>query len=210
MNAKRYIINLKSRPDRRSAMLSELGRVGWEAEFVTAERPKDRGPFPSIGARGCFESHLEVLRRGLGSDIILMEDDLNFDLDFGRRWPVALAQLPSDWSIFYPAHDIGAGMIEPSTGVVCTHMMVFRSSVVGTIIKGLEAIMSRPGGHPLGGPMHVDGAYSTIRAQNPEIKTYGTLPALGYQRSSRSDISPSSLFIRLTRRIRKSLSAASG
>jgi hypothetical protein len=57
-----------------------------------------------------------------------------------------------------------------------------------TLIEGLETILARPQGHPLGGPMHVDGAYSTIRSQHPELATYAYAPVLGYQRSSRSDI----------------------
>lgn len=169
-------------------MEAQLQRVGWDAEFIKAVRPDDAGGFPSIGARGCFESHLAVLHRGLGSNIILMEDDLNFAPDFRQRWPMIAANLPDDWSIFYPAHETAGGLLASSVGLVCTHMMAFRSAIVPRVIRELETIMSRPGGHPLGGPMHVDGAYSTIRAQNPEIKTYGISSPLGYQRSSRSDI----------------------
>ena len=36
--------------------------------------------------------------------------------------------------------------------------------------------------------MHVDGAYSTIRSQNPQLKTYAIAPVLGHQRPSRTDI----------------------
>ena len=36
--------------------------------------------------------------------------------------------------------------------------------------------------------MHVDGAYSTIRAQDHTLVTYAHFPVLGYQRSSRTDI----------------------
>jgi len=44
--------------------------------------------------------------------------------------------------------------------------------------------------------MHVDGAYSTIRAQNPQLNTYAYSPTLGYQRSSRSDITSARFFDR--------------
>ena len=41
-----------------------------------------------------------------------------------------------------------------------------------------------------GGPMDIDGAYSTFRQLYPEIITLVANPSLGYQRSSRSDITP--------------------
>lgn len=98
-----------------------------------------------------------------------------------------------DWSLFYPAHqmkDLPAGLsrIEPQIGIQCTHFMVINGPALPTLIAGLETILSRPPGHPLGGPMHLDGAYSTLRAQNQGLKTYAYFPALGYQRSSRTDI----------------------
>jgi hypothetical protein len=38
--------------------------------------------------------------------------------------------------------------------------------------------------------MHVDGAYTVFRELNPAHATFVAFPALGRQRSSRSDISP--------------------
>jgi glycosyl transferase, family 25 len=55
----------------------------------------------------------------------------------------------------------------------------------------------RPAGHPLGGPMNVDGAYSTIRMQNPSLATYVYCPVLAYQRPSRSDIADLKRFDRV-------------
>jgi glycosyl transferase family 25 len=191
---RKFVINLESRPDRRSKMQKQLDEIGWQAEFIKAIRPEDRGPFPSLGARGCFLSHVELLRRGEGSNVILMEDDLSFVEGASRLWAAAVAKLPADWSIFYPAHDLGNGIIDPKTAVVCAHMVVFKDSIVSRILRELEIIMSRPAGHPMGGPMHVDGAYSTIRAQNPDIRTYAFSPSLGYQRSSRSDITTKNFF----------------
>lgn len=202
---RKFVINLESRPDRRSGMQRQLDRVGWDAEFIKAVRPDEPGEFPSVGARGCFLSHLEVLKRGAGSNIILMEDDLNFVPRFALMWPRVVDRLPLDWSIFYPAHD-GGGLLDPSIGVMRTHMIVFHGSVVARTIKELETILSRPGGHALGGPMHIDGAYSTIRAQNPDIQTYA-FSALGHQRSSRSDIAATKFYDR-TPRLRSIANAA--
>ncbi len=185
---RRVVINLPARTDRRAEMKSQLASVGWEAEFFPAIRPAHKGDFPSIGARGCFESHLGVLKYAIGSNLLLIEDDLNFAADFRSRWQGAVDAVPDDWSIVYPAHEVEEGLVAPGTGIMRTHMMLFRESIIPRVIQELETIMSRPGGHPLGGPMHVDGAYSTIRRQNPEIKTYAISPPLGYQRSSRTDV----------------------
>jgi hypothetical protein len=127
-----------------------------------------------------------------GADLIVMEDDLAFVQNFQPQWQAALSSLHDDWSIFYPAHRFDeSGLVSPDAHILCSHMVVFRASIIPLLVRELETIMSRPPGHPLGGPMHVDGAYNTIRAQNPNIKTYGPARPLGYQRSSRSDISPS-------------------
>ena len=62
-----YVINLKSRPDRRSEILSELDRIGLREKspilkLFDAIKPETADPFRSIGAKGCFLSHLGVLR----------------------------------------------------------------------------------------------------------------------------------------------------
>jgi hypothetical protein len=66
--------------------------------------------------------------------------------------------------------------------------MVINGPAIAPIVAGLETILSRPAGHPLGGPMHVDGAYSTLRHQDPALVTYVHSPPFGYQRASRTDV----------------------
>jgi GR25 family glycosyltransferase involved in LPS biosynthesis len=75
-----FVINLEHRTDRRRAMEKELSKIGWNAEFFPAIRPAEAADFPSIGARGCFLSHLAVLRRASETEarrLILVEDDVN-------------------------------------------------------------------------------------------------------------------------------------
>lgn len=192
----RFVINLPDRNDRRVEMEQQLHRVGWGAKFQHAHRPNSADGFPSIGAHGCFMSHLATLKRGLTlrGHVLIMEDDLSFVPGFSQAWNNVYAKLQdAEWSIFYPGHTLddlpdGLSMVDPSTGIVCAHFILINRSAVQTIIDGLETILSRPPGHPLGGPMHVDGAYSTIRQQNPSLRTYAASPVLGKQRSSRSDI----------------------
>lgn len=191
-----YVINLPERLDRRQDMEKQLRKIGWQAEFFPALRPTETGGFPSIGARGCFLSHLAALKHGgaLDQHILLMEDDLSLVQDFSLRWREVFEELEAkEWSLFYPGHVLqqapkGLSLVPPSLGIVCSHFLMINRSAVFQIIQGLEAILQRPPGHPEGGPMHVDGAYSTIRQQKPWLQTYVYFPSLGRQRPSRSDI----------------------
>jgi glycosyl transferase, family 25 len=192
-----FVINLEHRADRRIAMEKQLSRISWNAEFFLAIKPQSAGDFPSIGARGCFLSHLSVLKKSLNTGVqllVILEDDVNFSSDFIERWKQSISILGAlEWSIFYPGHVLdglppGLSRISPDTGVRCSHFMVINGRAISTLITGLEKVLSRPAGHPLGGPMHVDGAYSTIRMHDHSLITYAHFPALGYQRPSRTDI----------------------
>ncbi|QND70464.1 LPS biosynthesis glycosyltransferase [Tardiphaga robiniae] len=175
------------------------------ASFFPAIKPAELQGFPSIGAHGCFMSHLAVLKEGqrCHQHVMIIEDDLDFVDDFQSRWGDIFADLEAQpWSIFYPAHFIetlpaGISEVAPGTGVMCTHFMMFHRDAVAEIIGGLELMLQRPPGHSDGGPMHVDGAYSTLRAQRPSLRTFAYSPALGTQRSSRSDIADLKFYDRM-------------
>lgn len=201
-----FVINLPHRTDRRSAMTAQLSRIGWRARFFPAIRPKDSAGFPSIGARGCFLSHLAVLQEACNSgaeQLVILEDDVNFVAGFAEFWSSSVTALQAKtWSIFYPGHPLrplpaGLSRIPADTGVQCSHFMMINGHALRLLIVGLESILSRPPGHPLGGPMHVDGAYSTLRAQNHALVTYACSPTLGYQRPSRTDIGKLKWFDRM-------------
>jgi glycosyl transferase, family 25 len=201
-----YVINLERRADRRKEMQKELTRVGWNATFFPAIEPPSSAGFESIGARGCFLSHLSVLKAARGACVerlVVLEDDVNFGRDFNQRWQALATELSSlDWSICYPGHAIlnlppTLSLLSAGTSVMCSHFIAINGPALDPIVRGLESILSRPAGHPDGGPMHVDGAYSTIRAQNPVLKTYAAWPVLGYQRSSRTDVRRGRWFDRL-------------
>jgi glycosyl transferase family 25 len=205
-NVATTVINLAHRTDRRAEMESQLRSVGWTGEFFAAIRPREAAGFPSIGARGCFLSHLAVLRtareRGV-SKLIILEDDLDFAAGFKVRWDDLQAKLDSiEWSITYaghmlPAAPAGLHLLPPTTGVQCAHFVVIHRNAIATLIDNLEMISNRRPGNPLGGPMHVDGAYSTTRAQNAHLNTFYVSPVLGYQRSSRTDIGDLKWFDRM-------------
>lgn len=191
-----YIINLPSRTDRRDEMAQQLKRVGLSFDspsvhLFPAIRPADKGGFESIGARGCFMSHLAILKAANGSrNVLILEDDLNFATS------LASIALPESWDIFYGGalHTLEpAGKLTnvPSNHVIqCSHFVAFNGATIPRVIEFLETLLTREVGDPLGGPMHVDGAYNAFRARNPEGVTLMAIPELGFQRPSRSDIAP--------------------
>ena len=201
-----YVINLASRQDRRREMCDQLSRIGLspeagKAEFFDAVRPEVAGDFPSIGSRGCFLSHLGVLKdasaRGFQT-VLILEDDLNFVDTFRQRMAAIGERLRErDWSIFYggyrvdrtPAPDgLDCAAISSDEGVGTTHFVGVQGEVIPSLVRYLEAQLARPRGHPEGGPMHVDGAYCWFRRAHPEFITLLAVPQLGYQRVSRTDV----------------------
>jgi glycosyl transferase, family 25 len=68
---------------------------------------------------------------------------------------------------------------------IFTHIYVIN---LPDLIPHMAAIHARPLGDPLGGAMHVDGAYSWFRAAHPQCLTIGLVLSSSVQRSSRADI----------------------
>ncbi|MEI8342028.1 MAG: glycosyltransferase family 25 protein [Verrucomicrobiota bacterium] len=203
-----YIINLVSRSDRRAEMEDQLRRIGLSLasdniELFPAVRPTEACGFPSIGARGCFMSHLGILRdakkRGF-KKVLILEDDFDFSRDFSQRFKtIELHLQKSPWDIFYGGslnqqgsdQLSGAGdifVINPKAGIMGSHCIGLNSKAIEKLIAYFEAILNRPPGHADGGPMHVDGAYSWFRSQHPEIVTLIAAPEIGHQRSSATDV----------------------
>jgi hypothetical protein len=202
-----YIINLPHRRDRRQEMAEQLQGIGLSFDspgvrLFAAFRPDDPDGFPNIGARGCFMSHLGVLqdaRERKFERILIFEDDLNFSPDFSARIDRVIADLKQmDWSVFYggyamkadptPAGNAVLAQAEPPTSIQTAHFIGFRGPAIAEVAGFLEEVLQRPPGDPRGGPMHVDGAYGWYRFLCPSKVTLVSVPRLGYQRSSRTDI----------------------
>lgn len=192
------VINLLARADRRREMQAQLDAVGSRNHtWFEAIRPESAGGFESIGARGCFLSHLEVLRNAIGaSSVVILEDDVDFAEDASTRFADAFALLEreADWGMFYGSHlSEVTGKARPIVEVssddplITAAFLVVNGPTIPSLVRYLEAVLSRPPGHPDGGAMHVDGAYWRFR-QETGCRTFLVAPQLGWQRSSRTDI----------------------
>jgi glycosyl transferase family 25 len=196
------IINLPERADRRRAVTRELARCGLPVDgdrvrFVDGIRPDGPGEFPSTGARGCYLSHLKVLKQAQADGVhrlLVLEDDVMFTPLMATSQPLAAAlATQDDWDLAYPGH-IQAPLTGPLrwerslAPLVCAHCYAVHARTLPLIIDYLEACLTRPAGDPVGGPMHFDGALSMLRAAHPGLITWLASRSLAVQRSSRSDI----------------------
>jgi len=207
-----YIVNLPERSDRRGEIEAELGRFGLRVDgekirYWKATRPDAAGLFPSLGARGCFLSHLSILEDAIENDLgsmLVMEDDLALDERFVQAQPQMCRALRDErWHFAYLGHveslpDTGAkpGWHCSQQPLATTHFYALNRPVMRPLRDHLRACLGREPGHPLGSPMHVDGAYSLYRMQHPDATTLIGAPSLGAQRSSRSDIFPNKWYDR--------------
>jgi glycosyl transferase family 25 len=202
-----YVINLPYRVDRRKAMERELRRVKMpfkpgKVELFAGIRPETAGPFESIGYKGCFLSHLTILKQVKNmqlNNVLIMEDDLAIAPEF-VQWEEHILQslVQTSWDMvhfgYYPEHFSDSTTsrlvtLEPFSGeIIGAHFYAVNRQCVDRLITFMETLLQRPIGHPDGSPMPPDGAYNLFRWQNPEIVRLISVPSLGSQRSSRSDI----------------------
>jgi glycosyl transferase, family 25 len=211
------VINLPYRTDRRRDVDTQLRRIALNLQaqgvhLFPAIRPLDKGGFTHIGVRGCFLSHLAVLHMAMDNGwdrLLLLEDDVEFAPDVVRRINSAMQALSGkSWHMVLggtPAkHDgvivdavSGLKRVAATEPLRQTHFMAFRGEAISRAVAYLELILTRPGGHPDGGPMDVDGAYNHLRAKFPDLITLLADPPLASQRASPTDVRPRKWFDRL-------------
>jgi glycosyl transferase, family 25 len=196
-------INLGERTDRRQEMEAQLKSAGLTAQRYQAERPADKGDWPTLGALGGTISHYTVLKQAMDAgcrNVMVLEDDLDFTPALGAMTDQLYEQISTQpWDFLYLGHIIetlppappGELQLVPwKDGLVTLHFYAVNGAILPRLVAFMEELMARPAGHPLGGPQYPDGAVSSFRAQNPDVKTLICWPVLGVQRSSRSDITP--------------------
>ena len=208
-----YLINLPERKDRLNRVKKELARVGWEiggngVQIFPAFKFSERAGFPNAGARGCFLSHLECMRRSHAEKrrgVLLLEDDISFSSSLNRLTPSIISQLDSiEWDLVFIGHH-GTGDIPDarlntmpdelefilwSAEIRGNHFYAISGRILSRLIGDLERHINGVEGDQEYGPMPVDGAINIFRRNNPNVRTLVIRPKLGWQASSRSDITP--------------------
>jgi GR25 family glycosyltransferase involved in LPS biosynthesis len=206
------VINLPTRTDRRVESEQELRDSGFtsspsgadKVQFIAALRPETAGGFPSVGARGCFESHLLALRESerRGDEVLLiLEDDAAFNPEFRQFDAQLVEQLNSQpWDLVQLGYSSpsGAPLTLPGEGFrlvefrdecIGAHAYLVSAGVRPRLIEFLEKLRAGVPGDDVGGPMPVDGAYN-VASRTRVLTRYLVAPTLCNQRSSASDITP--------------------
>ena len=200
------VINLPDRTDRFREVTRQLQALGLEwvpgrVEIYAAQRPAELAGFPSLGAHGCFMSHLNVLRDALArgvESVLVLEDDCEVPTKYNAAiGDVALGLRNRNWQFVHLGHiapiagpQFGEqpALIEFRGHLQNLHMYGVHRSALPPLVEYLEGCLVRPPGDPVGGPMHVDGALTMFRAAHSEFTTLIAQPSMADQRSSRSDI----------------------
>lgn len=191
------ILNLPHRKDRRAEMTRELERMGVAGDrrvaFVDAIARDERGPFGSVGAHGCFLSHLATLEEAAsaGQRVLILEDDCDFTKE-ARSY-----ELPADWDIFYGGYLASDPENLANSDIIGAHCMGYSPLAARSLANYLRDLISDPQFVPdakaaadpdfepsIKPPF--DGAVVWFRRANPELET--VFAQIAVQRSSRSDI----------------------
>jgi len=200
-----YVINLAFREDRRAEMQQQLQRVGLgfdhpKVTLFRAIRPYEAGEFPNIGSKGCFLSHLSVLRDAQAKNydtILVLEDDADFICQLCCSPEQAHRIQSMRWDLFFLGQtaktankDAFYASVPPDHSLKRTHATLIRPTARATLVPYLEAMLLRKSGDSQGGPMHIDGALNWYRRDHPALCVYAVTRRWVVQRSSRTDIHP--------------------
>lgn len=229
-----YVINLNRRPDRLREMRTQLRSIGQDfgdrIRRISASTPRAQGGFRSIGAHGCFLSHLRCISKAAADgarNLLILEDDVDFEPRFEElQAPLRGVIARGDWDLLYGGFRLDDGALEsgttmyapglrevsPETPICTAHFFAVNGPRIAELRDYMQAMLLRPYGDVEGGPMDVDGAYSWYRRKH-DVRTLIADPQLGHQRATSSDITPRwfdryatlALVANLVRRTRKKL-----
>ena len=197
------IINLPSRPDRLRALRGELRRVGYDVDnpkvtIPFAPEPTDANGFPSRGVYGNFLSHLGILESAYQDglkNVLVLEDDAIFSARF-RKCSLVETLSSEPWDFCFIGHALKlaptpSGFLRSIAPFKWVHCYAVNRSVMSRLVDYLKATIERPVGHPAGGKMYIDGAYSLFRQQYPDVVALLSAPRLSSQKGSPSNLSDS-------------------
>lgn len=105
----RVCVNLDRRPERWRRMREKLARHGVRGVRRFAALDGEALDLPAHwthtpGAYGCLKSHVEVVREARemnAPSVLIFEDDVVFDDEFGKKFGQQVSQLPRDWDMLY-------------------------------------------------------------------------------------------------------------
>jgi Glycosyltransferase family 25 (LPS biosynthesis protein) len=198
-----YIINLPERTDRLRSIERELGGLGSKVPLgnivvFPAVRPAEPAGFPEIGWRGCFLSHLGILKKARGdglSNVLILEDDALFTNAFLKsQKALSIAMRECEWDFLYLGHTIslqsnGGDCLVPYHGIILTtHCYAVNGRILERLILFLEEYAREVSRCRPVTDHGIDGVLSLFREKNRDIVTLISSPSLVTQSASRPNI----------------------
>jgi len=146
------------------------------------------------------------LRRAVGSgakSVLLLEDDIALTSSLTRLIPSIVAQLnATTWDFVYFGHEYTGDInnansrttevdfVTADGEIRTTHFYGVNGRILKRLVLHLDRVAAGIEGDQEFGPMPIDGALNIFRRKNSDVKTLIAIPKLGWQRPSRSDITP--------------------
>jgi glycosyl transferase, family 25 len=198
------IIHLPERTDRFKSITTELRGLGLlpgdaRVSIPPAPRPADANGFPSRGVYGNFLSHLGILKSALDEGletVWVLEDDAIFSRCLLRsEGKIASYLKEHQWDLCYFGHS--ADLSEQKTGFVrlpaekgfrWAHCYAAHARVLPRLVSYLQRAVNLPAGHPEGGKLYIDGAFTLFRRFNPDVVALAANPALSIQKGCPSSL----------------------
>lgn len=185
---KTYYINLDYRQDRNESTKKVLKKLNIEAVRFEAIKytSEEKDGYETGGERGCFESHLAILKNHYNSnsteDLLILEDDIELILRGQKNFSRVLKKLKSvDWAVCY----LGGGnstditnlekTISKADGSWGTTGIIYKTNYIGKIIDMLEkAVKDEKGG--------IDAIYINKLNSVVSNKIYMATPKILFQK----------------------------
>lgn len=134
-----YCISIVNNIEKQKRSLKECEKINQEVELKLVEKNKD-------GALGCLTSHLECIKKSkeLGHKrILLMEDDIKFDLETINNLLNLNIDIPSSFDMLYLGYHINRGY-KQSNNILkivssqVTHCYIMDSSIFDIVINNIN------------------------------------------------------------------------
>lgn len=198
------VIHLPERKDRFDSLSSEFRNLGIDMshpkiDIPYAPRPETPNGFTSRGVYGNFMSHLEILRRakdeGLRT-VWVLEDDAIFSKRMCRLQAELVDKVRQDeWDLCFFGHSLNRelamlpdGLVKPPADFIWAHCYAVHARVLPRIVAFLERALTLPAGHPEGGRLYIDAAFTLFRRFNPDVVALVSNPALSIQKGCYSSL----------------------
>lgn len=197
---------MSHRVDRLTALRKQLLKIGIPLEhekvcIPNAPVPEDTFGFASKGVHGNFLSHLDILSRAIDDhrrNVLVLEDDAIFRTQFhhANSQEQLLKELSENaWDFCFIGHSVPTSRLAGSPPLVkynepfkWSHCYLVNARALPPIVEYLQQVLVREPGHPAGGKMYIDGAFSHYRRLNPHVACWITKPCMSIQAGSPSGL----------------------